>query len=346
MRRRAPVHRPGGQGHRLPGRRLRRLRVPARPRLRRPGALPARGLGRRSGASGVGARAARDRLRDQAAARRPHDRARGRGRGAVRLGGGRQRRSLPRAGAAGPGGRGRDRDGAAPGGQGLRARGRRHQPSTPGSASRRSPAPPRRSREASIPPPGGASRPARGRRARGSTTGPAGAGRPRGAEYDDRLAGPWTRGLPVRRSLADGELAFFSTWCPAGTAVDDPGQGRGAALGDRGRLRDRRDRARAGPQRDPELARLAPPRLARHARLRDAGGRSASRRTRRRPRKTWIGLARARRPHPLVGPGAPPRRCPPRAATHPTRPRDRLVALATRPPGRRPTLPPEAETQL
>src|SRR3954464_12548085 len=37
------------------------------------------------------------------------------------------------------------------------------------------------------------------------------------AEDGDGLAGPWTRGLLVRRSLADGELAFFSTWCPAGT---------------------------------------------------------------------------------------------------------------------------------
>src|SRR3954465_361690 len=39
------------------------------------------------------------------------------------------------------------------------------------------------------------------------------------AEDDDGLSGPWTRGLLVRRSLADGELAFFSTWCPAGTEI-------------------------------------------------------------------------------------------------------------------------------
>ena len=32
--------------------------------------------------------------------------------------------------------------------------------------------------------------------------------------------GLWTRGLLVRRSLADGKLAFFATWCPAGTGVD------------------------------------------------------------------------------------------------------------------------------
>jgi SRSO17 transposase len=37
------------------------------------------------------------------------------------------------------------------------------------------------------------------------------------AEYDDSLSGLWTRGLLIRRSIADGELVFFSTWCPAGT---------------------------------------------------------------------------------------------------------------------------------
>jgi SRSO17 transposase len=32
--------------------------------------------------------------------------------------------------------------------------------------------------------------------------------------------GTWTRGLLVRRNLTDGDLAFFSTWCPAGTRID------------------------------------------------------------------------------------------------------------------------------
>src|SRR5919112_1881439 len=40
------------------------------------------------------------------------------------------------------------------------------------------------------------------------------------AEYGDDLSGLWTRGLLVRRSIADGELAFFSTWCPAGTTIE------------------------------------------------------------------------------------------------------------------------------
>jgi SRSO17 transposase len=40
------------------------------------------------------------------------------------------------------------------------------------------------------------------------------------AEYDDARAGPWTRGLLIRRNIADGDLAYFSTWCPAGTAIE------------------------------------------------------------------------------------------------------------------------------
>jgi SRSO17 transposase len=39
------------------------------------------------------------------------------------------------------------------------------------------------------------------------------------AEYDDSRSGLWTRGLLIRRSIANGELAFFSTWCPAGTGI-------------------------------------------------------------------------------------------------------------------------------
>jgi SRSO17 transposase len=37
--------------------------------------------------------------------------------------------------------------------------------------------------------------------------------------YDANLSGLWTRGLLIRRTIADGDLAFFSTWCPAGTNI-------------------------------------------------------------------------------------------------------------------------------
>ncbi len=39
-------------------------------------------------------------------------------------------------------------------------------------------------------------------------------------EYNEHLTGLWTRGLLIRRNLTDGDLAFFSTWCPAGTPIE------------------------------------------------------------------------------------------------------------------------------
>jgi len=38
-------------------------------------------------------------------------------------------------------------------------------------------------------------------------------------DYGATWTGLWTRGLLIRRSLTDGELAFFSTWCPTGTGI-------------------------------------------------------------------------------------------------------------------------------
>ena len=39
-------------------------------------------------------------------------------------------------------------------------------------------------------------------------------------QYNSALTGEWTRGLLIRRNIADGELAFFSTWCPNGTPME------------------------------------------------------------------------------------------------------------------------------
>ena len=39
-------------------------------------------------------------------------------------------------------------------------------------------------------------------------------------EFNPILSGLWTRGLLIRRNLTDGALAFFSTWCPAGTGIE------------------------------------------------------------------------------------------------------------------------------
>jgi SRSO17 transposase len=40
------------------------------------------------------------------------------------------------------------------------------------------------------------------------------------AEYDGQPTGLSTRGLLIRRNIADGDTAFFSTWCPIGTSIE------------------------------------------------------------------------------------------------------------------------------
>jgi SRSO17 transposase len=39
------------------------------------------------------------------------------------------------------------------------------------------------------------------------------------SKYNSTLTGKWTRGLLIRRNIADGDLAFFSTWCPKNTPM-------------------------------------------------------------------------------------------------------------------------------
>ncbi|GAA4492580.1 IS701 family transposase [Gluconacetobacter tumulicola] len=40
------------------------------------------------------------------------------------------------------------------------------------------------------------------------------------AEYSGTITGTWTRGLLARRNPADGDLAYFTTWCPQGTPLE------------------------------------------------------------------------------------------------------------------------------
>ena len=40
------------------------------------------------------------------------------------------------------------------------------------------------------------------------------------AEEFDAGQGLWTRGLLIRRQIAGGDLAFFTTWCPVGTSIE------------------------------------------------------------------------------------------------------------------------------
>jgi len=40
------------------------------------------------------------------------------------------------------------------------------------------------------------------------------------SDYDSGQSGLGTRGLLIRRNLADGACAYFTTWCPAGTGIE------------------------------------------------------------------------------------------------------------------------------
>jgi SRSO17 transposase len=39
-------------------------------------------------------------------------------------------------------------------------------------------------------------------------------------QFNNANGGLWTRGLLIRRRIADDDLAFFTTWCPAGTTIE------------------------------------------------------------------------------------------------------------------------------
>jgi SRSO17 transposase len=39
-------------------------------------------------------------------------------------------------------------------------------------------------------------------------------------EFNEANHGRWTRGLLIRRRIGDGDLAYFTTWCPAGTSIE------------------------------------------------------------------------------------------------------------------------------
>jgi SRSO17 transposase len=39
-------------------------------------------------------------------------------------------------------------------------------------------------------------------------------------EFHDENHGLWTRGLLIRRHIVDGDLAYFTTWCPVGTSIE------------------------------------------------------------------------------------------------------------------------------
>lgn len=98
-------------------------------------------------------------------------------------------------------------------------------------------------------------------------------------DYDDALSGVWTRGLLIRRKIADGDLAYFSTWAPSGTPIETlvKVEGHRWAIEDSFETAknelglDHNETRSPGQARGQALARLASSCLAGHARLCHAG---------------------------------------------------------------------------
>ena len=92
---------------------------------------------------------------------------------------------------------------------------------------------------------------------------------------NDANSGLWTRGLLIRRHIADGDLAF-TTWCPAGTSIET----LVAVEGHRWAIEDSFETAKnelVSITARAILAWLAPPRFLGDARLRHDGGDPPSR---------------------------------------------------------------------
>jgi SRSO17 transposase len=162
--------------------------------------------------------------------------------------------------------------------------------------------------------------------------------------------GLWTRGLLIRRSLADGDCAYFSTWCPARAgiktlvgveghrwAIEDGFETAKNELG----LDHNESRSWHGWHRHVSLVMLAFAMLTtiRHRANQPPPHALASHHP---PIKTPPSMLRRRTQdlHPVVDAGNPPHRRPPRAKTHPARLAHRMVKLATRTPSRRPAVTP------
>ena len=154
-------------------------------------------------------------------------------------------------------------------------------------------------------------------------------------EYNSTLTGEWTRGLLIRRNIVDGDLAFFSTWCPKRTpmqklvlveghrwAIEDSFETAKNELG----LDHNESRSWHGWHRHVSLVMLAFAMMAiiRHR----ANAVPLKKRCRVR--------ARSSPSDPLVNPGNPPHRHQTRATAHPARLHRHMVTLAACSSGRSP----------
>jgi SRSO17 transposase len=149
----------------------------------------------------------------------------------------------------------------------------------------------------------------------------------------------WTRGLLIRRRIADGDLAFFTTWCPAGTSIETlvAVEGHRWAIEDSFEtaknefgLDHNESRSWHGWHRHVSLVMLV---FAMMAAIRHRANPPPPKKRNAGPRQ------KPKHSHavtdPLINPGNPPHRHQARAKADQTRSHHRMVVLAQSPPGRR-----------
>ncbi len=162
-------------------------------------------------------------------------------------------------------------------------------------------------------------------------------------EFNDENHGLWTRGLLIRRNIADGDLAYFTTWCPAGTsvatlvsveghrwAIEDSFETAKNEFG----LDHNETRSWHGWHRHVSFVMLA---FAMMAAIQHQANKPP-------PKKPCCALQERLRPHSLVETGNPPDSAAAREATYPTRLHHRMVVVAPCSSGRRTESSPQTES--
>src|SRR5450631_14395 len=164
-------------------------------------------------------------------------------------------------------------------------------------------------------------------------------------QFNNANAGLWTRGLLIRRRIADGDLAFFTTWCPAGTAIETlvAIEGHRWAIEDSFEtaknefgLDHNESRSWHGWHRHVSMVMLA---FAMMAVIRHRANPPPPKKRNAGPRQ------KQKQPHavinPLVNPGNPPHRHQTRPKADPTRTHHRMVTVAQSSPSSRSALSPQ-----